>query len=915
MAVDKSFVVKNGLEVNSDLIVADASTKKVGIASTAPRSTLDVRGGIAATDLNITGVATIATLEAAAGDVNLGNLSVTGFSTLGGVSVDQLTVTGFTTFADISYDEISGRNISLTGIATIPVFVGLTSFNDGVEVTGISTYAEIDTTNLNVSGVSTIATVDINAGDIEVSNVDTTDLNVTGVGTIASARIVNLNATGVSTIASLSVTGSTFDRLTVNNFSNLSGITTIDDPILAKATVSGVVTAAQFIGAGQIGIGTSGGLVGYGVSFLDFRGPGFTTAQFNSAVGIVTLNFQGGGGSGSASIGVGSTPGDAFTGIITAGNLWYNTGLGRLFIYYQDDNSAQWVDAAPFNVGIITQLTSVAFSTGSVSAPSLSFGNDANTGFFAPADGSVSYSSNGAGIVTFNSTGVVATSYFGDGSNLTGIDATSIKDSGGNVKVQGNPNGIVVTGIVTGSTANFTGVVTASSFEGDGSNLTNLPAGLGTALSSDNTSPLNKIYFTDRVLSIASTITIDPPATAIVAYTQYPQIEVEGDADLIISDGDEFIPNILGIGTTGTLPATGKSGGRVRADNFSDAAGTGAPTFNAGVNVTGVVTATSFSGLNFITGVAATFTGNVTIGGTLTYSDVTNVDSIGVITARSHVSIADSILHTGDTDASIRFPAADTFTVETGGSEALRVDSGGRLLIGHSTPGENNNMFEVSTTYGGRIGFLRNDTSTSAGNNLGMLSFYGNDSNGTYQESARIQVDADLDHATGDKPGRISFLTSPDGSNTPAERMRITSGGGIHFNNGELIERVNVTSGKLSDNTNIDLEDGMMHLFTTTESTTATPNIRINSSTSLNDTMATGDAISVTIVTTAAAAGYAATVNIDGATVGTNGGTLNWTGGSAPSDGGSSGVDIYAYTIMKTASATYTVIATQTKTS
>ena len=125
MAVDKSFVVKNGLEVNSDLIVADASTKKVGIASTAPRSTLDVRGGIAATDINITGVATIATLEAAAGDVNLGNLSVTGFSTLGGVSVDQLKVTGFTTFADISYDEISGRNITLTGIATIPVFVGL----------------------------------------------------------------------------------------------------------------------------------------------------------------------------------------------------------------------------------------------------------------------------------------------------------------------------------------------------------------------------------------------------------------------------------------------------------------------------------------------------------------------------------------------------------------------------------------------------------------------------------------------------------------------------------------------------------------------------------------------------------------------------------------------------------------------
>ena len=51
----------------------------------------------------------------------------------------------------------------------------------------------------------------------------------------------------------------------------------------------------------------------------------------------------------------------------------------------------------------------------------------------------------------------------------------------------------------------------------------------------------------------------------------------------------------------------------------------------------------------------------------------------------------------------------------------------------------------------------------------------------------------------------------------------------------------------------------MMHLFTTTETTTSTPNIRINSSTSLNSVMATGDVISVTLITTAAAAGYSAT--------------------------------------------------------
>ena len=114
---------------------------------------------------------------------------------------------------------------------------------------------------------------------------------------------------------------------------------------------------------------------------------------------------------------------------------------------------------------------------------------------------------------------------------------------------------------------------------------------------------------------------------------------------------------------------------------------------------------------------------------------------------------------------------------QTNNTERARIDTSGRLLVGHTSPAENNNRFEVSTTYGGRIGFLRNDTSTSAGDNLGMLSFYGNDSNGTYQESARIQVDADLDHATGDKPGRLVFLTTADGASSPTERMRVTNGG------------------------------------------------------------------------------------------------------------------------------------------
>ena len=60
----------------------------------------------------------------------------------------------------------------------------------------------------------------------------------------------------------------------------------------------------------------------------------------------------------------------------------------------------------------------------------------------------------------------------------------------------------------------------------------------------------------------------------------------------------------------------------------------GAP---SGVNATGVVTATTFSGN--VTGVAATFSGDVNISGTLTYEDVTNIDSVGIVTARSGIKI------------------------------------------------------------------------------------------------------------------------------------------------------------------------------------------------------------------------------------------------------------------------------------
>ena len=108
------------------------------------------------------------------------------------------------------------------------------------------------------------------------------------------------------------------------------------------------------------------------------------------------------------------------------------------------------------------------------------------------------------------------------------------------------------TGVTIRSTGNasFTGVVTASKFVGDISDATGAAAGLGTALSQTQTDPLNKIYFTNNILEISSTTRINPPSSATVAYTNYSDIKITGSADLIISNGDEFIPDILGLSTT-----------------------------------------------------------------------------------------------------------------------------------------------------------------------------------------------------------------------------------------------------------------------------------------------------------------------------------------------------------------------------
>ena len=93
----------------------------------------------------------------------------------------------------------------------------------------------------------------------------------------------------------------------------------------------------------------------------------------------------------------------------------------------------------------------------------------------------------------------------------------------------------------------FTGIVTATKFVGDGSDLTSLPAGLGTAISADVSKPLNSIYYVNDTLHVTEHSMVDLPATSSVAYTQYSNIQVEDNINLTVNDDVEFVPDILNL--------------------------------------------------------------------------------------------------------------------------------------------------------------------------------------------------------------------------------------------------------------------------------------------------------------------------------------------------------------------------------
>ena len=124
----------------------------------------------------------------------------------------------------------------------------------------------------------------------------------------------------------------------------------------------------------------------------------------------------------------------------------------------------------------------------------------------------------------------------------------------------------------------------------------------------------------------------------------------------------------------------------------------------------------------------------------------------------------------------------------------------------------------------------------------------------------------------------------------------------------EMIEKV-TTQTSTTGTINFDFLTQAVEFYTANQGANRTINFRGDGSTALNSVMATGESMTAAILMTqGSSAYYLNTYQVDGSSV-----TPEWSGGSAPSSGNASSIDAYVFTIIKTADATFTVLASQTQ--
>tara|TARA_R100000995_G_scaffold81604_1_gene54564 strand:+ start:2163 stop:3062 length:900 start_codon:yes stop_codon:yes gene_type:complete len=283
MAVNKNFVVKNGIEVGTRLIVADTQNTHVGLGTTAPLTTLDVRGDVrfaddGGTTVNTVDIAGITTFRK---DVNIGVGATTvkvdvnnGYVGINSASpsfaLDVKAGAGDTLAASFDND-IFAPNLIVSG-GSINYIVAIAATIGTLGVTGVATANQ-----LVVSGLTTLAQnggITTTGGDLYVGGdlfvkddvvydeVTGRNLNITGVGTINGVKIGD--PSGIVTASSASGIVTYF-----GDGSNLTG------------------TAPSLVAA--VGVSSGGTLIGAGATMIDFAAVNATITATPTVSGVSTV--------------------------------------------------------------------------------------------------------------------------------------------------------------------------------------------------------------------------------------------------------------------------------------------------------------------------------------------------------------------------------------------------------------------------------------------------------------------------------------------------------------------------------------------------------------------------------------------------------------------------------------------------
>ena len=264
-----------------------------------------VSGVTTSARLLVTGVSTFTGAIDANGGANIAGGLVANSAAISDLTNNRVVIAGSSgeieDDANFTYDGVglnvgAGSGVTVSNTGNIAAS-GIVTASGGVKV-GTAFTVDANTGNVAVSGILTVGGNLQVTGDITYDEVTGRNLNITGITTLADQ--VNFGTSGV---------GAT---VFANGNVAISGITTINGGIYVGTAasihangnlgVTGILTAKEFVGVftsaggAGVGIGSTTGLVGYGFTFINFKGPGVSTVFASSTTGIATIFFQGGGG-------------------------------------------------------------------------------------------------------------------------------------------------------------------------------------------------------------------------------------------------------------------------------------------------------------------------------------------------------------------------------------------------------------------------------------------------------------------------------------------------------------------------------------------------------------------------------------------------------------------------------------------